>query len=163
MLGASGAFDVAVVVAVPVVHVVEMSADDIVGVIAVRDGFVSTAGAVLVARVVLLTRMPVRAAGGVAGVHLDAALVHVSVVRAVQVPVMGVVDVVPVPDSGMATAGAVGVAVRAMGLMFEHARPPRPVIGRSTRDGDGAAVRGPRFTDPDRVGTEQEEAKAGAR
>ena len=79
--------------------------------VAVRYGLMTAAGPVHMGGVVGAARVLGGAVGGVLGGHLDAVLVHVTVVGVVQVTVMEVVHVVPVLDAGVAAVGAVGVVV----------------------------------------------------
>ena len=96
------------VVAVPVVRVVESPADEVVDVVAVRHGLVTALGAVSVGGVAV---HGVGVAGRMRLVHRDHVLVHVLVVGMVQVAVVQVVDVIAVTDGGVTTAGTVAVLV----------------------------------------------------
>jgi len=101
------------------VRVMQPAVDDVVEVIAMRDGLVAAAGAV---------DMAALAAGGDAVVtairigraHLDDVLVVVRLaahlVRMMQVAIVQVVHVVAVADGLVAAAGAVLVVVMRMGL-----------------------------------------------
>lgn len=81
-------FDGAVIVAVSVVLVVEMAGNEIVGVIAVGNGFVSAAGSVFVAGLVVLTGVTAGAVLGILRVHGELMFVDVVAVHIVHVPVV---------------------------------------------------------------------------
>jgi hypothetical protein len=110
-----------VVVAVVVVRVVQPPVDEEVGVVAVRDGLVPAARAVLVLGVVAVGGLgvPVR----VGRAHVDRVLVDVVFVRVVQVAVVQVVDVAFVADRGVAAALPVDVLVALVNgvLVMGHA------------------------------------------
>ena len=108
--------DRTVIVAVVAVLVVQAAVYDVVGVVAMRHGFVAAAFAVNMAG----TGLHRVAAVGVGGVYIEAVLVVVAVVLVVQVAVMDVVDVVAVFDRGMAAAFAVNVLVVGMGMAVAH-------------------------------------------
>lgn len=101
----------AVVVAVVAVTVVQMARNEIVGVVAVRNGFVAAAVAVNVVRVVRAARVGRGARDWVRRPDVERAFVDVSVVRVVQMAFVDVVDVVIVFDGGVPAAGAVNVSV----------------------------------------------------
>ena len=105
-----------VVVAVVAVLVVQAAVYDVIGVVAVRHGFVAAAFAVNMAG----TGLYGVAAVGVGGVYIEAVLVVVAVVFVVQVAVVDVVDVVAVFDGGVAAAFAVNVLVVGMGMAVAH-------------------------------------------
>ena len=115
-MGLFNDFHRAVVVAVVAVLVVQTAVYDVVGVVAVRHGFVAAAFAVDMAG----TGLHGVAAVGVGGVYIEAVFVVVAVVLVVQVAVMDVVDVVAVFDRGMAAAFAVNVLVVGMGMAVAH-------------------------------------------
>ena len=115
-MGLFNDFHRAVVVAVVAVLVVQAAVYDVVGVVAVRHGFVAAAFAVDMAG----TGLHGGAAVGVGGVYIEAVLVVVVVVLVVQVAVMDVVDVVAVFDGGVAAAFAVDVLVVGMGMAVAH-------------------------------------------
>ena len=115
-MGLFNDFHRAVVVAVVAVLVVQAAVYDVVGVVAVRHGFVATAFAVNMAA----TGLHRVAAVGVGGVYIEAVFVVVAVVFVVQVAVVDVVDVVAVFDGGVAAAFAVNVLVVGMGMAVAH-------------------------------------------
>ena len=81
-------FNGAVVVAVAIVGVVQVAIDQIVHVVAVRDGLVSTAGSVAMARIVAAAMMFRRARVRVALGDGNDVLVDMPIVRVVHVTVM---------------------------------------------------------------------------
>jgi hypothetical protein len=99
-----------VIVAVIAVRVVEVTVDEVVDVIPVRDGLVTAAGAVHVVGRVRAAGVR-RTARRVRGVDLERVLFHAGVARVVQVTVVHVVDVIPVLHRGVTAAGAVNVVV----------------------------------------------------
>ena len=98
------------------VLVVQAAVYDVVGVVAVRHGFVAAAFTVNMAG----TSLHGVAAVGVGGVYIEAVFVVVAVVFVVQVAVVDVVDVVAVFDGGVAAAFAVNVLVVGMGMAVAH-------------------------------------------
>jgi len=115
MSGASGRRKSAVVVAVTSVRVVQVPGDEVVDVIAVRDGLVTAPGAVDVALGVTGAVVRRRACGRVGGADFEDALVHVAIVAVVEVAIVEVVDVVAVADCEVTAVGAVDVIVIRMG------------------------------------------------
>ena len=115
-MGLFNDFHRAVVVAVVAVLVVQAAVYDVVGVVAVRHGFVAAAFSVNMAA----TGLHRVAAVGVGGVYIEAVFVVVAVVFVVQVAVMDVVNVVTVFDCGVAAAFAVNVLVVGMGMAVAH-------------------------------------------
>jgi hypothetical protein len=92
-------------------RVMQVARDEVIDVIAVRDGLVSAVGRVHVALGVPLTGVRRRASGGVRIADLEHALVHVPIVAVVEMPVVQVVDVVAVANCDVAAVGAVDVIV----------------------------------------------------
>ena len=115
-MGLFNDFHRAVVVAVVAVLVVQAAVYDVVGVVAMRHGFVAAAFAVNMAG----TGLHGVAAVGVGGVYIEAVFVVVAVVFVVQVAVVDVVDVVAVFDGSVAAAFAVNVLVVGMGMAVAH-------------------------------------------
>jgi hypothetical protein len=107
----SGEDEHAVVVAVAVVLMVQVVADEVVEVIAVRDRLVPAAGAVDVAGVVAGAGVAAGAGVRVLGVHRDDVVVHVPAVGVVQVAVVEEVEVALVHDRLVPAAGPVHVLV----------------------------------------------------
>ena len=102
------------IVAMVPVGMMQVTVDQIVDVIAVRDGLVATSGTVHVAR--LMSRAPMlrRAAVGIARRNLDHVLVDVIAVRVMQMPVVEVVRVIAVPNGGVAAVRAMLMRVTCM-------------------------------------------------
>jgi len=90
-----------------IVRMMQMARDQIVGMIAVRNGFVSAVGAVNVLIVVPGALVARRTIGRIGGVDGKRVLVVVIVVGTVEMAVVNVVDVAVVPDGGMPAIGAV--------------------------------------------------------
>lgn len=128
MLGAMGDLHGAVVVAVIPVRVMEMSVDQIVDMVAVRYGFVSAAGTVPVVLVVSAAGVIGRAAAGIAIAHLDGVLVDVIAVGVMEMAVVQVVDVVTVPDRGMAARRAMLVRVVGVNLVIVRGHGIHPFL-----------------------------------
>lgn len=103
------------VVAVPVVRVMQVPGDEVVDVIAVRDRFVTAPRAVEVALGVTSAGVRGRAGGRIGRPDLEDALVDVPIVTVVEVAIVEVVDVVAVTDGEVAAGGAVDVLVIRMG------------------------------------------------
>jgi len=108
--------DRAVVVAVAVVRVVQVTIDEVVDVIPVRHRFVPATGAVDVIGGMAGARVVGRAVGRVLVADREPVLVDVVVVDVVEVPVVQKVDVALVVDGGVPAAVAVGVRVVLVGL-----------------------------------------------
>jgi hypothetical protein len=87
----------------------------------VRNGFVTAAGLMLVRGFVGTAGMRGRARRGVRRSNGQHALIGVALMRVMQVTVMGVVDMVAMPNAGVPTTRAVNVVVRAVRVMA-HAR-----------------------------------------
>ena len=89
---------------------VQVTVDEVVDVIPVRDRLVS---AVRTVDVVVAVGAAVvgRATRGMRGVDLERVLFHAGIARVVEVTVVDVVDVIPVLDRGVTAAGAVNVVV----------------------------------------------------
>lgn len=120
------------VVAVSAVRVVEVAVDEVVDVVAVRDGGVSTARGVSVTRRVPGTCVRRCARRGVVAGDLDDALVHVAVMAVVEMAVVQVVDVVAVADGGVTAAGAVNVIVSVVGRVAHDFFFPLVVAGAAS-------------------------------
>jgi hypothetical protein len=121
--------DPPVIVAVPLVRVVQVPADQIIEVIAVRDAGVTAPRAVDMGLVVRSALMRGRAGRGVGPAHRDHVLVDVIVVDVVQVAVVQVVDVPLVPDGGVPAPRAVDVRMGLVRLVLIH-RPPFGLVER---------------------------------
>jgi len=99
------------VVAVRAVRVVEMLADEIVDVIAVGNLLVTAIGAVNVSGLVLAAGMLGCAVHRVGFADLQDVLIHVVMVRVVEMPVVQVVEVVPMRDRRVPASGSMLVRV----------------------------------------------------
>ncbi len=96
------------IVAVVAVLVMQVTIDEVVRVVTVRDRFVAAVWAVLVIRGVL-RRVVGRASGGVLPVDRERVVVDVIAVDVVEVAVVQIVRVAIVLDSGVAAARSVDV------------------------------------------------------
>jgi hypothetical protein len=94
--------NVAVMVTVAIVRVVQVAIDEVVGVIPVRNCFVAAAGPVLMLRVVARAFMTGGAIGWIACGDAQFVLVNVIAVHVVQVPIVQVVDVIRVLNGRVA-------------------------------------------------------------
>ena len=99
------------IVAVIAVWLVKVTVDEIVHVIAMRDGLVTAVRAVLVARCVARTGMVRGAFGAVRRVDAQGVLEDAVAVLVVKVAVVNIVDMTVVLDRGVAAVGAVPVSV----------------------------------------------------
>ena len=108
------------VVAVAVARVMEVTVDDVVDVIAVRNGVVPAGRPVLVRGGVRSAGVRRRAGRRIRGAHFDHVLVHVIAVHVVKMAVVGVVPVPFVRDGRVTAAGAVGVRMSLVGLVIAH-------------------------------------------
>jgi hypothetical protein len=107
-----------VIVAVILVRMMQVAVDQVIDMVAVRDGFVAAARAVLMGPVVSAAGVFGRARGRVGGADLKLMLLDSLSAHVVKVAVVQVVRVVAVLDRGVATAGA--VPVRMVGVMVGH-------------------------------------------
>jgi hypothetical protein len=115
-----GQLDEAVNVAVIRVRMMEVTVDEIVDMIAVRHGVVTTTGSVHV--LAPMRAADVRhAAGGIHRIDRDDAIIEVPCVRAVEMTIVQKVDVVTVANSGVAAFRAVLVIVVCVSLVL-HCR-----------------------------------------
>lgn len=105
------------VVAVDAVRMMQVALNEVVDVVAVWDGLVSTTRTVNVPLGVTDTAVRRRAGRRVGRTDLEDAFVHVTFVLVVKVTVVQVVDVVTVPDGEVSAIGAVNVIVIGMGLV----------------------------------------------
>jgi hypothetical protein len=128
-----------VVVAVVAVRMVEVAGDQVVGVVAMRHGFVATIRTVGVIRVVPRAVVVRGAVVGVCGAHLDRVLVDMVLVRVMEVAVMQVIDVTIVLDRGVAALGTVLVGVTFVDLMTHRRIPSSSWVLASLRQGAPAA------------------------
>ncbi len=112
------------VAAVAGVLMVQVPCDQVVDVVAVRHRLVAAAGSVYMGGVVLGTAVAAAAPVGVRGAHRQDVLVVMVAVRAVQMPVVQVVEVAVMDDGDVAAARAVNVIVAAFVYVVSgcHAR-----------------------------------------
>ncbi|MEJ5367408.1 MAG: hypothetical protein WHT08_03755 [Bryobacteraceae bacterium] len=108
------------IVAMPVMRVVEMIADEVVDVIPVRHGRVPAAMAVHVAGVVAATAVRRRADRGIASGDFDRTLIDVVFMHGVQAAVVEIVDVIAVANGSMAAAFAVDMRVLRVDAVVRH-------------------------------------------
>ena len=99
------------IIAVIAVGVVQMTVDQIVHVIAVGDGFVTTVRSMDVARIVTGATVRRRTCVRVGIRDGDRVFIDVTIVGMMQVPVMEVVDVSVMRDGLVATVGPVDMVV----------------------------------------------------
>ena len=101
-----------------VVEVVQMTIHKIVGVIAMRDRFVTATRAVLVAGVMSTAPMALRTLLRIRRRHTQLVLVDVIAVHAVQVAVMKIIDVISMLDACVAATCAVLVRMVLVSYVF---------------------------------------------
>lgn len=99
------------VVTVIAVHVVQVSVDEVIDVITVRDREMSAAFAMHMVSVVSVAAVALGAARRVPIAHFEGALDDLAVLEAMQVPVVEVIDVVAMLHAQVATVGTVLVVV----------------------------------------------------
>jgi len=109
------------------VGVMQVPGNQVVEMVAMRNRFVTAGGAVHVARCVARALVGRRTRGGVGPPNLDHALVHMPVVRVVEVSVVQIVDVIAVAYGRVSARGPVLMLVIRVGDM-RH--------GRFLRSGD---------------------------
>jgi hypothetical protein len=107
-----------VIVAVAPVRVMQMTVDDVVGVVAVGDRVVAAAGAVLVGAIVLAAVVRRRARGRVRAAYGERVLVDVVAVDVMEMAVVKEVLMAIVLDRLVAAVRAVGVGVLVVRLVF---------------------------------------------
>ena len=117
------------IIAVPIMWMVQVRPDGVIHVVAVWNVLVSAAGAVGVAAGVLGTPVRGRARRRIGRPYCQPMLVHVVTVNIVQMAVVHVVRVTFVLDGRVAAAAAVRVTVLGMGLAW-HVPPSRWNRGR---------------------------------
>ncbi len=110
----SGCFDSPVVIAVPIVRVVQVPCDEVVDVARVGNGFVPAACAVNVPLRVPRACMRGRADNRGGAAVVERTLIDVAFVVMVQMPIVDVVDVVAVPERRVSAVGSMCVVVGGM-------------------------------------------------
>jgi len=98
-------------IAVTVVRMVKVTVDEIVDVVAMRNGGMTTAGTMAMRGVMGAADVPLRARLRVRRTHPDGMLVNVAVMVVVQMPVVEIVDVIVVADGEVSTVVSVNVTV----------------------------------------------------
>lgn len=94
-----------------VVRMVQVAIHQVIDVVSMGHGIVPAIRSVLMRPVVRLAPVRRSAGGRVRSVHFDGVLVEMISMRAVQVPVVQVIHMVPVPDCGVTAPLAVDMAV----------------------------------------------------
>jgi hypothetical protein len=119
-----GCLNYPMIVAVRAVRVVEVTFHQVVGVVAVRNGFVSAIGPVFVGHLVRPAIVFRGARSRVFRAYRDCVFVKMVTVRAVKVPVMKVVLVAVVLHGSVSTVRTMHVRVRFVNLMIAHFSSP---------------------------------------
>jgi hypothetical protein len=101
-------------------RMVQVPADEIVGVIAVRNRFVSAGRAVRVSLIVLATAVRGRALRWIRAIDLDAVLVDMVGVNVMQMPFVQVVAVVAMANGLVTTSGLMNMFVCRVRLVLVH-------------------------------------------
>jgi hypothetical protein len=109
-----------VVIAVVSVRVVEVAVDQVVDVVAVRNGRMAAVGPMHMAFLVPAAVMGGSAAIGVGGIDLENVLIDVTGVRMVQVAIVQIIHMSVMLDSHVAAARAVLVVVVCVNLAVAH-------------------------------------------
>jgi len=94
-----------VVVAVAVVRMVEVIADEVVNMVPMRHGLVPAVGTMLVARVVLLASVSRCTRIRIGLTDLDDVFVDMAAMGVMKVPIVQVIDVIAMTDRRMTAAG----------------------------------------------------------
>jgi hypothetical protein len=108
----------AVIVAVVAMRMMQVTFDQVVGVVAVRHGLVAAAGAMPMVRVMAAAAVVRRAADGIALAYGNHMLVDMAFVRVMKMTVMEIVEMALVPHGNMAAARTVRVRVVGMNGMI---------------------------------------------
>jgi hypothetical protein len=116
--GAIGDLDRTVIVAVSVVRVVQMTVDEIVSMVAVRNSLVATATAVIAAIGVAFAVLLRGAARRMSRVDGECVLVDVAFVRIMHVAVVQVVRMIVVPHGRVTAVGTVLVRMIGVGRVL---------------------------------------------
>jgi len=98
-------------IAVTVVRMVKVTVDEIVDVIAMRNGGMTAAGTMAMSFVMGAAGVTIRARLRVRLTHCDGVFVDVAVMVVVQMPVVEIVDVIVVADREVSTVVSVNVTV----------------------------------------------------
>jgi hypothetical protein len=102
------------IIAVVAVRMMQVSLDQIIGMVPVRHGFMAAARAMTMSRIMTAAAVVRRAALGIRGAHFNDVLVDMILVRMMQMAVMKIIDVSLMPDRDMPAArsmdmGMIGV------------------------------------------------------
>jgi len=111
-------FQLAVIVAMVAVRMMQVAVHEVIDMIAVRDRLVAAAEAVDVRGVVARAGRSVTV--GIRGADFDDVLIDMTPMRMMQMPVVQIVDMPVVFDGGVAAAGAVFVVVIGMDFAVAH-------------------------------------------
>jgi len=107
-----------VVVAVAAMRVMEMSVDEIVDVVAMRDGLVAATSSMPVSGIVTGADVAGCTSRRIGAAHFDHMLIEMIVVRLMEVAVVKIVHVIAVLDGDMAATGSVNMVMPLVNLMF---------------------------------------------
>ena len=126
VVAALRAGQLAVVVAMARVRMVQMTGDEIVGVVAVRHRFVATAVTMLVASLVVAASMIGRAVSGIRRRYRHGMVIDMALMLMMQVPVVQIIDMTLVRYGRVAAIRAVLVTVVVVDMMgVSHLLSPR--------------------------------------
>lgn len=114
--------DVSMHIAMPAVWLMQVSGDQVVGVIAVGDHFMTTAGPMAVLGIVRTAGVLRRALAWVGAVDRDAAFDDTRSLRLVQMSVVEIIHVVLMPNGGVTAIRA--VRMRMLVVNLSHLGPP---------------------------------------
>jgi len=94
--------------------VMQVTVDDVIDVIPMRDSFVTATRAMDMSRLMASAGMVRRTSCGVRVVDVQAMLVHMVTMRVMQVTIMEIIDVIAMLDCGVSTVGSVLVIMVVM-------------------------------------------------
>lgn len=103
--------DLSVMVAVILMRMVEMAADEEVDVVAVRNAGMAAVSGVNVAHLVALAGVIGRALRGIVGVHVQCVFLALLAILMMQMTVVQIVDMIAVFDRGVPAVSSVGMIV----------------------------------------------------
>jgi len=106
-----GQFDRAVIVAVVAMRVMQVAVHEIINVVAMGNGFMPAAGAMLVVGVVTAALMFGRALLRILAADVNDVLVHMVLVRMMEVAIVEIIDMAVVHDRRVSASGAVDMIV----------------------------------------------------
>jgi uncharacterized protein YqgC (DUF456 family) len=109
-----------VVVAVPLIWMMQMAFDEIVGVTAVRNRFMSATSPMRVLTIMRTTRMSRGASGRIRATLCQGMFIHMPLMGTVKMPLMQIIDVTFVFDCSMPAARTMGMRVLIMGFVVAH-------------------------------------------